>query len=107
MRKYRKANPEKFKSYDLKKQYGIDVVAYDAMLEQQEGKCAICGLPPQKHRLAVDHCHVSGEVRELLCTECNTGLGRFKDDAEMLQRAVDYIRKHERRRTAVINLKAV
>ena len=45
-------------------------------------------------RLAVDHCHVKGSVRKLLCKSCNNGLGLFKDNPELLEKAADYLRNH-------------
>lgn len=57
-----------------------------------ERACAICGKPPGKLALAVDHCHVTGIVRGLLCTCCNHGLGMFSDCPERLSRAIEYLR---------------
>jgi hypothetical protein len=67
------------------------------MLIAQKGCCAICGIdkPTGKWKIfAVDHNHKTGQVRELLCNECNRGIGYLKDSAELLQKAVDYILKH-------------
>jgi len=63
------------------------------MFAEQEGCCAICGKhqSEQKKRLEVDHCHETGHVRALLCTNCNTALGKFYDDPELLYRAADYL----------------
>ena len=64
------------------------------MLSQyQGGGCAICGITvdPTHKQLSVDHCHNSGKVRGLLCTLCNTALGSFKDDPELLQKAINYV----------------
>ena len=86
-----RANPEKRRGHKLKHRYGIDNVDYDNMVQQQRGRCDICNT---KTKLAVDHCHVSGQVRALLCNACNVGLGHFNDNAELLRAAADYIRKH-------------
>lgn len=50
---------------------------YDAMYEKQGGLCAICGKPEIKKnsRMAVDHCHSTGNIRGLLCLGCNSKLG--------------------------------
>lgn len=84
----------------LKKRYGITVTDYDAMVEAQNGLCAICerkssggGRTPDS-RLAVDHNHETGKVRALLCGMCNQGIGMFKEDVEIMQRAIDYLNSH-------------
>jgi len=70
------------------------------MLEDQAGVCAICGLINENGRmLAVDHDHscCPGDrscgkcVRKLLCGDCNMGLGKFKDDVELLAKAISYL----------------
>jgi hypothetical protein len=53
--------------------------------------CFICGKPPTKLRLAVDHDHKTGLARGLLCWACNRAIGAFRDNADSLQRAVDYL----------------
>lgn len=74
------------------KSYGLTPEQYDAMLEKQGGVCAICRkAPPAQRRLAVDHDHVTGVVRGLLCTSCNLGLGKFMESLELLRRAVAYL----------------
>lgn len=73
------------------KQYGITISIRNAMIAVQEGKCAICFL---KKKLAIDHCHTTGRVRALLCQACNRALGMFKDDPNILQRAVTYVTVH-------------
>jgi len=75
------------------KKYGLTPEQYAQMLEQQEGSCAICGEAPTGKRLAIDHCHTTGEVRGLLCSTCNTGLGSFKDSTDLLHSAVKYLRR--------------
>ena len=51
--------------------YNMRPEEYDAMLEVQSGVCLICGRPPKKIRLHVDHDHKTGKVRGLLCFQCN------------------------------------
>lgn len=83
---------------NLKKLYGITVEEYDALFEKQGGVCAICGEPEtlvkrgQLYRLAVDHDHETGAVRGLLCSSCNRGLGLFKDNPDVIARALEYLR---------------
>lgn len=76
--------------------YGITREQYDAMVEAQEGKCAICRRSEwggRHNKPHVDHCHETGRVRGLLCDGCNNGLGRFGDDPERLERAAAYLRQ--------------
>jgi N12 class adenine-specific DNA methylase len=74
------------------KQYGIDLDQYNALCEQQNHQCAICSKVVDK--LHVDHDHKTGKVRELLCMHCNTALGKFNDDVILMQRAIEYLKKH-------------
>jgi hypothetical protein len=90
-------DPAKRKDYRLQKTYGIDLADYQAMLERQSFACAICGAKHQDKRgkiLHVDHCHATGAVRELLCTPCNTALGKLRDDVKRLQSAIAYLQRH-------------
>ena len=52
-------------------------------------ECVICGDPAQN--LAVDHCHETNKVRGMLCSSCNLGLGKFKDDPQLLEFARIYL----------------
>lgn len=81
------------RSYHLKARYGITAADAERMLEQQDGLCAICRERPADH---VDHDHLTGRVRALLCFNCNGGLGQFHDDPELLAAAVEYLAAHER-----------
>ena len=70
--------------------YGISRADYDALLKRQGGVCAICA-KPSKRTLCVDHCHVIGTIRGLLCHNCNTALGYLKDDQASLLAALAYL----------------
>lgn len=77
----------------LKATYGLDQEMYTAMLEQQDGRCAICG---SLEILVVDHDHRLEKadpqaIRGLLCPNCNTGLGFFRDDPKALRSAIKYL----------------
>lgn len=80
--------------------YGITVEKLHEMAENQTHRCAVCGELESVHRnglvkhLAVDHDHETGAVRDLLCTACNTGLGKFRDDPNLLMKAIAYLAKH-------------
>jgi hypothetical protein len=70
---------------------GLTLEGYADLLQAQDGRCAICREPSRGRRLAVDHDHITGRVRGLLCTRCNMGLGFFQDSAVRLQAAQRYI----------------
>lgn len=76
---------------DRMKLYGFTLADYDAMLAAQGGGCAVCEAPPGARALHVDHDHRTGEVRGLLCNNCNQGLGRFNDDPDRLIAAAMYL----------------
>ena len=84
----------------LRRQYGITLEQYELMQEEQQNKCAICKqeetskLKTVTRRLAVDHDHKTGKVRQLLCDRCNHLIGRAHEDITVLQNAIDYLRKH-------------
>lgn len=96
---YRKANPTKYKHVGRKskiyRQYGLSLAEYQQMFIEQDHRCAICRTHQDDldRTLFVDHCHETGVVRGLLCYKCNTGLGNFKDDLSLVQRAGQYLQK--------------
>lgn len=86
------------KKYSLKQLYGMSTEQFEAMLAAQRHRCAICLCRFENSRDAhVDHDHATGVVRGLLCTHCNNGLGRFRDNPAALRRAARYV---ERARSA-------
>ncbi len=98
---YRTLHPRKVQHANLMKTHGITIDQYELMHKQQGGVCAICNQPETAikpngtiRHLAVDHCHDRNMIRGLLCTRCNLGLGGFKDNPEILKKAVDYLQKH-------------
>lgn len=75
-----------------KTKYGITTEQYKQMLVDQNNLCKICNLPESSGReLYVDHNHLTNEVRGLLCNQCNTALGKFKDNPELLRSAIKYL----------------
>ena len=121
MAKDREENPEKWTArykahyarlkerfgdfHSLNKQcrlHGITMDDYANMLDMQDNKCGICKkeetCKDPRHdrvrRLSIDHCHKTGKVRGLLCHSCNTAIGKFKDDIELLHKAIRYITQH-------------
>jgi hypothetical protein len=114
---WRRRNPDKMKEYRknkaeintermrkwraknrLKSLYNISNEDWTVLFEKQNGKCAICGKHAKdlKRGLAVDHCHKTGKVRGLLCHPCNQGLGLFKEDLELMDRAIIFLTHHKR-----------
>ena len=83
------------RAYNLQRKYGISPVEFDAMLEAQGGRCAICptSTPGANRRWNVDHDKVTGKVRMILCHKCNVGLGLFDHDVTRMQAAIDYLTK--------------
>ena len=85
----------------MKRTYGLSQNQYDEMFLKQNGKCEICKkeeetIDPRNgkpRKLSVDHCHEKNIVRGLLCQKCNVSLGNMNDDCELLQRAIDYLKK--------------
>lgn len=113
-RKYVKKNPDYRKKQTLKQRqyvrdnkerllkvgkwhsrysrYGITKEKYVEIYNIQGKCCAICGKKAKKrYSLAIDHCHVHGHVRGLLCRRCNTGLGQLRDDVRVMKRAIRYL----------------
>ena len=89
--KGRKSIKKSIKNYLLKTKYGITLEEYDSMVKKQENKCLICGSDNGSIELSVDHNHLTGGIRGLLCTSCNVGIGCFKDSPELLQKAISYL----------------
>ena len=76
----------------LEQSYGMETGEYTRRLRQQGYCCAICST---RHtvtkRLSIDHDHTTGHVRGLLCPVCNSGLGMFRDDEDLLVKALRYL----------------
>jgi hypothetical protein len=92
----RKKNPQQRHEHwrwQLQRRYNLTEAEYQAMLEKQGGVCAVCEKPPGKKRLHVDHDHITGKVRGLLCGACNLTLGFWNDDPKRFVRAADYLLK--------------
>ncbi len=102
----RKKNPEEClrlaklrRARLLKLRYGLTEGEVSSIVGQQNNKCVICGETFGKGRertYRIDHDHITGALRELLCSGCNLGLGSFKDSSELLRRAADYLEKHNK-----------
>lgn len=92
---WRAKNPNRQHATDIKRNYGLTIEQYNTMLIEQKCQCKICGKqhdPSVKRgRLYVDHDHKTGEVRALLCGACNSGIGYFNHDTEIILRAIKYL----------------
>ena len=99
--KWRKKYPEKTAARHRRaalKGYGLATeFEYEAMVGVQNSRCAICRTdkPGGRGRWHIDHCHKTGRVRQLLCLNCNVGLGKFKEDPNLLFAAGFYLAAHE------------
>jgi hypothetical protein len=83
------------REYRMRTRFGISIEEYEKMLSEQNGGCAICGSfinNNLRKNLAVDHCHNTGKVRGLLCHKCNSGIGFFDDDINLLENAISYLK---------------
>lgn len=89
-------NPDVRRNLKLKLRYGITLEQYNSMLLKQNYRCLICdrlSSESTKKRLVVDHCHITGKIRGLICDRCNVGIGSLGDNIEILINAVDYLLK--------------
>ena len=101
---YQNLTTKERKDRDLRCKYGITIEKYEEMRQQQQQKCACCGVhedellkkyPNSFHAfLAVDHCHESLKVRALLCNSCNMFVGLLESRKELLPSALNYIAEH-------------
>jgi len=96
-KKHRKTRRGKPRASHLKRRYGITEADYERMLTRQGSACAICrsknsGIK-DSDKFAVDHDHKTGRVRGLLCTNCNKGLGCFKDNPNFMWTTIEYLAK--------------
>ncbi len=75
------------------RKYGLTLDQYDELSVQQGDKCKICGgINKNGKRLFVDHSHTTGKIRGLLCSNCNSGLGFFEDNPQILINAAEYLK---------------
>jgi recombination endonuclease VII len=89
-RAYKRDNESTLRAAGLRWRYGISQEEYDALLAKQGGVCAICRRH-SKRRLCVDHCHITGMIRGLLCRLCNIALGCLKEDQASFAAALAYL----------------
>jgi DNA-directed RNA polymerase subunit RPC12/RpoP len=104
---YEKTKPKEWRKAigrksNLKLRYNLTPQEYETKLASQDYKCALCGKDANDNirrgkvePLYVDHCHKTNKLRDLLCHQCNSGLGQFKDNIEFLLKAVQYLIEHQ------------
>lgn len=84
---YAKRHPTRIRA----RKYGLTEEQFHSLLKSQSGLCKICKTPTDK-TLHIDHCHTTGRVRGLLCFRCNNLLGSAKDNPDILQAAIQYLK---------------
>lgn len=96
-RKRQERHPDIRRKNKYKLKYGITIQDYESLLKKQNNRCKICDTPiselKRKH-LDVDHNHITGKVRGLLCNNCNRGIGYFKDNINILRKVINYLKDH-------------
>lgn len=99
-RKYREKNKDKLKASQrgkwLRLKYKISEEQYNVLFRSQQGVCAICEREPENENLSVDHCHITGEVRGLLCSRCNVAIGILGDTSIGVRKALEYLESWEK-----------
>lgn len=98
-RAYYYENREKIREKYLKSKYGIDEASWNALFLSQDNQCAICQTNESGSRMGwhTDHDHNTGEVRAILCNNCNILIGHAHDDPRVCESAAAYLRKYEKR----------
>ena len=89
-RAYRLKNADAISTRRRARKYGLSPKEYAAMVTRQRGVCVICLKLPERG-LVIDHDHKTGKLRDLLCDQCNVGLGNYKHDSAVLRRGGDYL----------------
>jgi len=92
-KEWNKKNKHKKARHQIKYKYGITYEEYELYLDKQSYKCAICSIHQDElsKKLNIDHNHETGEVRGLLCSNCNTALGLLKDNVDLFNKAIEYL----------------
>src|ERR1035437_3690852 len=93
-----KQTPDYFRRHSLFKRYGTTPEQEDVLFLAQGKKCYICGCPSSKP-WCIDHDHVTGQRRKILCNRCNLTLGAVNDDTDLLRKLIKYIEEHDHGRS--------
>lgn len=87
------------RKWEVKKKYGLEWDEYLDLLERYNHQCAICG---ESDDICVDHCHVTGKVRGILCRQHNAGIGNLGDTAESVYKAYQYLARFDGRADEIV-----
>lgn len=90
---FRINNPKAYYNSQYKSKYGISIEEYNRLFDIQKGQCKICKIDSKElpRKLAVDHNHVTGKVRGLLCGNCNVAIGNLKESVIIIKEALNYL----------------
>lgn len=107
-RRRREKEGSKLVLREILRMHSVSREDYEKMVSSQNNLCAICQNPETRKsrvanaptRLSIDHCHScrknrKKDVRGLLCHDCNTGIGKFKDNIDLMEKAIEYLKKHQ------------
>ena len=92
--------PKGYRFREVLKSRRLTMIQYEEMVKEHDNKCGICGSketrkcsknPGKISRLVIDHCHKTNKVRGLLCHSCNTAIGKFKENIEIMYNAMAYV----------------
>lgn len=90
---YRRMPRSHYKAQQLRRYYGLSLEEYQQLLDSQSTKCKICSnILKEGKATHVDHCHTTGVIRGLLCSNCNTALGLAKENLEILAKMMRYLK---------------
>lgn len=92
-------DPLYIRKNNLKSQFSMTIDEYDELFKKCNNSCQICNIDAESHykkegrNLCIDHDHKTGKIRGLLCNQCNSALGKFKDSEELLLKAINYLKE--------------
>jgi len=96
-KQYYKTHKQEAKNNYLLLKYNISLKQYNDMFNKQQGCCIVCGRHQSEcvHTLVVDHCHLTGKIRGLLCNRCNLVIGFIKDNSKLAIAIANYLKCFE------------